>query len=194
MGSRKSSCLRSRLFQRLAFLLLPSSLGCSYKVFTTEINMAEACGLQKPVYTTGKKSHSSLGFLDKRFSQTFILGLPVMGEHPSFSSVLGNISEMHSLCTCRASFLLGKASSPSSPGVSWGLVTSWCAASGKCKAPAALGGQRLPSPPLPHGEKNPAFPHYTISMEVSFCYTCGTSLFRPFLPLKRPFSYKALVS
>lgn len=53
-------------------------------------------------------------------------------------------------------------------------------------------GRDSPTSP-PCGEKiKQLFPRYIISLEVSFCYMHGTSLFRPFLTIKTPFLIQSI--
>lgn len=153
--------------------------------------MDEARCLRKTIYTTGRQSHVCLGFPYKRVSQTFTLGLPVMGvasfifphsrEHPR------DVQPLHLLSI----FPSGQPKLSLAPRHLRGGGRGGCPKLMCCfrKVQSTSSSERAESfpPPLPCGENPQLFPHYIISLEVSFSYMCGTSLFRPFLTIKTPF-------
>lgn len=148
--------------------------------------MDEARGLRKTIYTTGRKSHSSLGFPCKRFSQTFTLGLPVVGVAPLiFPHFREHPRDVQPLCLLSI-FPPEQGNLPLTPRHLLGSPKLMCCFR-KVQSTSSSGRAETPPSPPTHGEKSQLFPHYIISLEVSFCYMCGMSLFRPFLTIKIPF-------
>ena len=118
--------------------------------------MAESRGLQKTIYTTGRKSHSSLGFAHTRFSQTFNLGLPVMVVaallFPCFREYPRHVQPLR----LPSIFPPGQSKLPLAPRHLLGVSQTDVLLQESAKHQQLWEGRDSPLPP-PCGEKTPAF-------------------------------------